>query len=252
MRKHNEEVEFLGLRFHSLKEASALNAVLTLAEGTRFSYVVTPNVDHLVRLHSGKLPGLWETYRDAALRLCDSRILSRLAHWSGLTLSVVPGSDLTAAAIDDRRIAGMRVAVIGADHIDLAALRLRRPDVCFVQHVPPMGLMQNNVARAAVIAFVAGSKSHLVLFALGSPISEHLCCELRNCREFGGVGLCIGASIEFLTGKKRRAPKILQRLGLEWAFRLASEPRRLWRRYLLDGPRIFAIWQAWLRDRRPR
>jgi UDP-N-acetyl-D-mannosaminuronic acid transferase (WecB/TagA/CpsF family) len=65
-----------------------------------------------------------------------------------------------------------------------------------------------------------------------------------------GVGLCIGASLEFLTGAKRRAPLWLQRLGLEWLFRLLTEPRRLWRRYLVEGPRIFVLWWRWHLSRR--
>jgi exopolysaccharide biosynthesis WecB/TagA/CpsF family protein len=61
------------------------------------------------------------------------------------------------------------------------------------------------------------------------------------------VALCIGASIEFLSGARRRAPRWMQRAGLEWAFRLLSEPRRLWRRYIVEGPRIFVIWYRWRR-----
>jgi len=56
------------------------------------------------------------------------------------------------------------------------------------------------------------------------------------------VGLCVGASLAFLTGQLRRAPRAMQVLHLEWLFRLLSEPRRLWRRYVLKGPRIFHIW----------
>jgi N-acetylglucosaminyldiphosphoundecaprenol N-acetyl-beta-D-mannosaminyltransferase len=58
------------------------------------------------------------------------------------------------------------------------------------------------------------------------------------------VGLCIGASVEFLSGAKRRAPRWMQRAGLEWLYRLLSEPRRLWRRYLVKGPRVFKLWWA--------
>ena len=61
----------------------------------------------------------------------------------------------------------------------------------------------------------------------------------------GGTGLCIGASVEFVTGAKRRAPRWMQRLGVEWLHRLLSEPGRLWRRYLVEGPRIFAMAWRW-------
>ena len=65
-----------------------------------------------------------------------------------------------------------------------------------------------------------------------------------------GCGLCIGASLDFITGRQRRAPRVVQRLGLEWAHRLASQPGRLWRRYLVDGPKIFRLARRWHRERR--
>jgi exopolysaccharide biosynthesis WecB/TagA/CpsF family protein len=56
-----------------------------------------------------------------------------------------------------------------------------------------------------------------------------------------GTALCIGASLDFITGRERRAPMLLQRLSLEWAYRLFSAPRRMWRRYLVEGPRVFMM-----------
>jgi exopolysaccharide biosynthesis WecB/TagA/CpsF family protein len=96
---------------------------------------------------------------------------------------------------------------------------------------------------------VEASAADLVFFAIGAPQSELLCRRLAQRQNARGVALCVGASLEFLTGAKRRAPVWLQRLKLEWFFRLAAEPRRLGRRYLLDGPEIFRIWYRWRRRR---
>lgn len=60
-----------------------------------------------------------------------------------------------------------------------------------------------------------------------------------------GTALCIGASLEFLTGQLKRAPRLAQKLYLEWAHRLLSEPRRMWRRYLIEGPKIFLLAYRW-------
>ena len=84
-----------------------------------------------------------------------------------------------------------------------------------------------------------------IFSAIGAPQSELICALIRQRGEATGVGLCIGASLEFLTGAKRRAPRWMQKAGLEWLFRLANEPGRLWRRYLLEGPAIFWIWWRW-------
>lgn len=58
------------------------------------------------------------------------------------------------------------------------------------------------------------------------------------------VMLGVGAAFDFLAGTKKQAPAVLQRWGMEWAFRLATEPRRLWRRYLRHNPRFVALFGA--------
>lgn len=72
------------------------------------------------------------------------------------------------------------------------------------------------------------------------------CLDRGDCT---GVGLCVGASLDFLGGKARRAPRWMQRVRLEWLHRLAQEPRRMWRRYLVEGPKVLVLWQRWRRTR---
>lgn len=243
---------FLGIDFTALTFGEAVDAVFTLAAGSDFSYVVTPNVDHLVRLEGADnddpvAAAFMAAYGAAALVLCDSRVLARLAMLSGKRLSLVPGSDLTPAVLADARMAGRRVAVIGGSDALLPALRRRYAAIDFVQHRPPMGVLHNPAAMNAIEAFVAEAGADLVIMAIGAPQGElaaHRCLMAGRSR---GVALCAGASLEFIVGEKRRAPRWMQRLGAEWLFRLASEPRRLWRRYLVEGPRVFGIW--WRRGR---
>jgi exopolysaccharide biosynthesis WecB/TagA/CpsF family protein len=64
-----------------------------------------------------------------------------------------------------------------------------------------------------------------------------------------GIGLCVGASMDFLSGSRKRAPQWMQQARLEWLFRLLDEPQKLWRRYLVEGPKIFRIWLAWRKAR---
>ena len=63
-----------------------------------------------------------------------------------------------------------------------------------------------------------------------------------------GMAFCIGAAIEFITGQTKRAPRLARQLGLEWAHRLITNPRRLWRRYLVEGPAIFVLAYRWRRS----
>lgn len=243
---------FLDLRISDLTLAEAVAAIVTMSRGARFSYVVTPNVDHVVMLHraSEATDAFRRAYACASLILCDSRILARLARLSGLRLSVVPGSDLTAALFRTGAFARRSVAIVGGDTRLPARLAMLYPDVRYAQHCPPMGVLRDPAAMEAIVAFVEHQQADVILFAIGAPQSEiaaRLCSISSRTR---GVALCVGASLEFLTNDKRRAPHWIQRLGMEWAFRLASEPRRLWRRYLVEGPRIFIIWWQWQRTRR--
>lgn len=235
---------FLGLDFDRLDAQAAARKVLTLARGNRFSYIVTPNVDHVVQLDRSGDSELAGAYRGADLCLCDSRNLARLARWSGIDLPVVTGSDLTRDLLVTV-LPRAKLAVVGGDeriHRDLEALF---PRFEWSFHTPPMGIRRDPAARTAIAEFVETVDADVVFLAVGAPQSEMICAEISQRGRARGVALCIGASLEFLTGAKYRAPLWMQRAGFEWLFRLLSEPGRLWRRYLLDGPRIFILWQQW-------
>jgi exopolysaccharide biosynthesis WecB/TagA/CpsF family protein len=238
-------VRFLGIDFANMSYPQVANELERLALSGGFSYIVTPNVDHVVQLHEGEDPAVAsafrEAYRSASLRLCDSRVLQLLARFRGVDLDVVTGSDLTAYLFTQGYLDGRRIAVIGGDKNLVDELRRRYPSIEVTQHQPPMGVINNPTACAQAVDFVSESSCDFIFFAIGAPQSEliaHQCLESAQAR---GVGLCVGASIEFLLGRKARAPRWMQRAKLEWAFRLLSEPRRLWRRYLIVGPRVFRL-----------
>jgi exopolysaccharide biosynthesis WecB/TagA/CpsF family protein len=239
--------EFLGVGFDALSEEQVLGRLSQVTAETPYSYVVTPNVDHLVRLHDTNEAGraLKPLYEAADLCLCDSKILHLLAKLRGVHLPVVPGSELTAVMFDRVIRPGDRIAIIGGDDGLLQGLRSRYPLIDFVQHCPPMGLRTNAAARGAAARFIAESKARFAFIAVGSPQQEMIAAEAAAMPGARGTALCIGASLEFLTGEVKRAPRLMQRLSLEWAHRLLSDPKRLWRRYLVEGPRIFLLTYRW-------
>lgn len=244
---------FLGVDFALADEAAVLAAIRSAASDERFSYVVTPNVDHIVRLHeAGAESAVGRSYATAALTVCDSRIVALLAGWSRVDLPVVPGSDLTARLLDDTRFAGLHCHVIGGSAATLAALAKGFPQFRWSQFVPPHGVLHDVGAQDAIVASIVASGADIVFMAIGFPQSEVVCARALATGRARGVGLCIGASLEFVTGEKSRAPGVFQRLKLEWLYRLLSEPRRLWRRYLVVGPRVFGIWWRERRSLRQR
>ncbi len=242
-------MDYLGLSFDERDEQGVVALLASRRADMGYAWLVTPNVDHVVRL-SQLAPGDPEAqaYVEADWRLCDSRILAKLAALQGVSLPVVPGSDLTARLLRDVLEAGDRLCLVGGEAGDVDRLRALRPDVEVVQHIPPMGLRRDGAARTVAAHFAATSGARFTLFAVGSPQQELIAAEAKGVADARGTGLCIGASIDFLLGRERRAPRWMQRLSLEWLHRLLGNPRRMWRRYLVEGPRIFLL--AWRSRRR--
>ena len=242
-----ERETFLDVGFDILTEDRLLQRIAAVGPDSPFEYLVTPNVDHMVRLHKRRdeLPELAKAYDEAGLCICDSKVLARLARWRGVSLPVVPGSDLTALLFDKVIRNGDRIAIVGGDREMLGKLQAAYPGVDFVQHCPPMGLMSNPAARTAAAQFVADQKARFTLLSVGSPQQELIANEAAAIGGARGLAFCVGASLDFITGRERRAPETLRRLGLEWAHRLLSNPRRMWRRYLVEGPAIFLMAYRW-------
>lgn len=237
---------FLGMAFDALSLDKAMTRIAALSKAATFSFVVTPNVDHAIKLSRGPANDpIRLAYAKASLALCDSRILGGLARLCGTTLSVVPGSDLTRELFARVLSPGDSVAIVGGDVVMLETLRERFPGIVYHQHVPPMGFIRNEAARADAVRFIEDTQARYTFLAVGFPQSELLAADVLVRGKATGVGLCIGASIEFIVGTKRRAPLWMQRLSLEWLFRLLSEPKRLWRRYLVEGPAIFVLVLRW-------
>lgn len=235
-------IEFLSLRFDLVDQPAAIDALRLLAGQDRFSYLITPNVDHLVQLHADRNNArVWDSYRKADLCVCDSRVLQALARPLGVSLTVLPGSDLTQKLLDLGEAPFGDIAVVGGNPELIERLRARYPRLTWRAHYPPMGVLANPSAQEDIARFVESVPSKLVIFAIGAPQSEVCCRLIAERAKARNVAICTGASLEFLAGMKVRAPMWMQRARLEWLHRLLSEPRRLWRRYLVKGPRILAI-----------
>ena len=244
------EVSLLGLELANLTLPEAAAWIAARPASAAFEYVVTPNADHFVRL--ARDPLVRAVYQGALLRLLDSRVVSGLARLLRLPVPpVVPGSDLTAHLLAHHLAPGERVTIIGlgADWVPalMARERLAEP----AHHEPPMGFESDPAAMEAVVAFVRAHPARLVFLAVGSPRQEYLAARLAAADGITGTGLCIGASLDFLAGARRRAPMPMRRLGLEWLFRLACEPRRLAGRYLWRAPAIVGLLlRQWLAYRK--
>ena len=237
---------FLGVSFCVSPMPDIIDAIEEMSESSAHSYIVTPNVDHIVMLDSKldawRQQAFRSAYKSAGITLCDSRIIARLARLKGIHLPVIAGSDLTAKLMKEYFDSQTKIAIVGGSQETLCKVKTIFPKPKFVQYIPPMGILNKPFEMLCIADFIASESPNYVLLSVGSPQSEIIAQLCAQDHRFGGVSLCVGASIEFLTGEKSRAPVWLQNLSLEWAYRLITEPTRLWRRYLIDGPKIFAIY----------
>ncbi|WP_235951729.1 WecB/TagA/CpsF family glycosyltransferase [Falsiroseomonas algicola] len=239
--EHPAPIRLLGLDFEA-RDADAAMALLAARDAaTPFAYLVTPNADHLVRL--ARDPARYgPLYRDAAWRLMDSRVVARLARAMGLPAPpVVPGSDLTARLLGEVIRPDDPVAVLGGGAGTVAAVARRFGLRRLLHHDPPMGFDADPDAFDRAVDFVAGSGARFSFLCVGSPRQEMVARAVLARGNATGTALCVGASLLFLSGEERRAPRAVQRAGMEWAWRLARDPKRLARRYLVDDPAILAL-----------
>lgn len=140
---------------------------------------------------------------------------------------------------------GLRVFLLGgrsgsASRLS-SILRNRYPGIEIAGFLcPQIGFEKSAATLTAVLGEIAAARPHVVFVALGAPKQEMFIDQhLRRLDVPVAVG--VGGSFEILTGVTHRAPKALQRVGLEWFYRLCQEPRRLWRRYIFGNPRFLLI-----------
>ena len=228
---------FMTLDFADGDRGQMLAQVIGMARGA-YGYVVTPNVDHVVKLMDGRVGR--EVYADADLKVCDSRILSHLARLRGVDLPVYPGSDMTADLLASPAAEGLTIAVFGPDRAAFDDLAARHPRQMLKYLEAPM-LVPGSLGWRTSVTQAAHAEWDVLLACISFPKQELFAHALRAAGRKTGVTLCVGASVDFLTGRQHRAPRLYQQLSLEWLHRLMSQPRRMFRRYVLEGPAIFGL-----------
>jgi N-acetylglucosaminyldiphosphoundecaprenol N-acetyl-beta-D-mannosaminyltransferase len=233
-----ESVSFVGMNFEA---GSHPDISARIADrGGSFRYIVTPNVDHVVTIIPSKQERAARAYLEADLKVCDSRVLGILAQLVGIRLPVYPGSDITRDILDGR-FGDLRIAVVGPSQHDFLALQSAYPAVPLIHVDTPERLTPDSEEWARLVQNIEAGEWDVALICLPIPLQQQLGYSLRNRGKVRGTALCVGAAVDFLTGKQTRAPMWMQNLALEWLFRLMTNPRRLWRRYLRGAIRIGPI-----------
>jgi exopolysaccharide biosynthesis WecB/TagA/CpsF family protein len=207
----------------------------------RYGYVVTPNVDHVIRHHQDRQ--FRSLYAQASYIVLDSRFLANLLGlFRRQTLRVCLGSDLTTSVLSTVLKPHDVAVLVGGTPAQAQLLRASFGLEALHHIDPPMNFIRDPGAVEACLREIeAASPFRFCFLAIGSPQQEIIALKLKERAVARGLALCIGASINFVTGIEKRAPLWMQHLGFEWLFRLLRNPRRMAWRYLVRGPRIFLL-----------
>lgn len=231
-------VALRGVEIDAVSEAQCVEHVMSELAQHRGGWVVTPNLDHLRRLVRQR--EFRELCAGASLIVADGMPLLWAARLQGTPLPErVAGSNLIWSLSSAAGSQGKRIFFLGGDPGTAeAAARIlsdRFPGLVACGTLcPPPGFERDPAQLSALRSALESARPDLVYVALGSPKQERLIADLRALLpEAWWLGL--GISFSFVSGDVRRAPRWMQRTGLEWIHRLVQEPRRLARRYLVDG-----------------
>jgi len=220
----------------------ALLELERLVDGGTGGAIFTPNVDHVVQAETDQ--AFAAAYARVSLSLADGAPIIWASHLLGQALPErVCGADLVPPVLELAGRRGWRVAFLGASPAvagRAATVAFARSGTRVVSVSSPQVAVDDARQLEALAGTLAAARAQLVLVALGAPKQELLIDRILE-RIRPAVCLGIGAGLDFFAGEVRRAPPLLRRAGLEWAYRLAQEPRRMWRRYLVRDPAFLAI-----------
>ena len=237
-------MKFLNTEVDNLSMDEALKRIDKLVIERKPSYVVTPNVDHIVKLDSDKK--FREVYEDADLILTDGMPLIWISKLKGTPIKEkVSGSDVFPKVCELSARTGTRVFLLGAAEgiAEKAAKNLQNKykGLRIVgTYSPKYGFEKDKKEIDKISSIIKLAKPDILAVGLGAPKQEKFIHEFKDKLEVP-VSLAIGASIDFEAGNVERAPKWMQNNGLEWFYRLCKEPRRMFRRYLIEDLKIFKL-----------
>lgn len=233
----NKTIKILNSNILSLTQMDLLNQ---LQRGV----LITPNLDHLVKLQHDR--EFYEVYRQAEWVVCDSKILYMLSKLLKHPLpEAIPGSSFfTAFYMFHKDDPDCRIFLLGAKE-GIAQKAMERINekvgrkIVVGAHSPSFGFEKNERECEALVDIVNKSGANVLLVGVGAPKQEKWIMKYRNQMPDVDLFMALGATIDFEAGTLKRAPRLWQKLGMEWLYRCLKEPRRLFKRYFVDDMQFF-------------
>ncbi len=230
-------IELFGVKIHNLTMPEVIQRIETWFADEKKHYLTTPNVDHIVQLQ--KDVEFQEAYQGASLVIPDGMPVIWASRLLGIPLKErVTGSDLFPLVCGLAAREGRRLFLLGAKPgvAEIAARNLtgKFPGIQIAGwYSPPFGFENDLEENQKIVNLINESNSEILFVALGAPKQEKWVARYLS-KVKAKVAFCVGAALDFEAGVLKRAPSWMQKMGFEWLWRLGQDPKRLWKRYLVE------------------
>lgn len=216
----------------------------TLLECLCEGVLITPNVDHLVKLQYDR--EFYDVYQQAEWVACDSKILYLLSKLLKHPLpEAIPGSSFfTSYYMFHKDDPDCKIFLLGAKE-GVAAKAMERINkkvgrkIVVGAHSPSFGFEKSEKECEEIVRIVNASGANVLLVGVGAPKQEKWIMKYRDRMPNVDVFMALGATIDFEAGTLKRAPVFWQKIGMEWLYRCMKEPKRLFKRYFVDDMQFF-------------
>lgn len=233
----NSKISLLNIELNNITRNDLL---LNFNKGVLY----TPNVDHLVLLQKNKK--LFNAYNNADWVICDSNIVQLgLKFLKTPVKEVIPGSSFFPSFYNyHSKNEDIKIFLLGAalGVAEKAAYNINKKvnrKIIVDYHSPSFGFEKNEHESLEVIKIINSSEANVLVVGLGAPKQELWIFNNKEYLKKIKIFMALGATLDFEAGNIKRAPKVFQFMHLEWFYRLLSEPKRLWKRYLIDDMPFF-------------
>lgn len=237
------KIPFAGIHIDNLSQEEALERIRALLKRRQFGYIVTPNAQHINILQND-----WEfrkIYDEAGLVLADGMSIVFALRILGYPLKEkCSGADMFNDIMRLGAAQNKNLFILGGSNGSekIAVKKAMRlfPDLRIQSYSPPSGFDCDPAESRSIVQKILAHRTDMLFICVGSPRSEKWVYRNRDSLS-GCLAFPLGDSLNFFAGVKKRAPKWMRDSGLEWLYRLAQEPHRLWRRYIVGNIRFAGI-----------
>ena len=229
---------------NNLTMSETIDAVEELIKSEKKSYIVAINVDVVIKIEND--PYLKRIVDSADMVLVDGKPLVWISNFYGKPLKAkISGSDLVPLLCEEASKKQYSIFIIGGKEgvAEQAKQNLekRLPGIRIVgTYAPTYGFEKNDAELNKINTLISEAKPDLLIACFGCPKQEKWIFE--NISKYDAkVSICAGATVDFLAGNIKRAPRWMSEHGLEWFYRFLQEPKRMFKRYFIDDMKIFRL-----------